>query len=95
MNDSNTLPVRHRYVKYKVNNSDEWRFARILSKLKRSGKLSNWVNLKNDGEEPECLNWNNVSSWCEIPSPEFLVLLTREEEMSQARSCQCKAERTK
>ena len=82
--DGKITPIRNHYVKYRLKNSREWKCARILSSQpKKTGKYNNWINLKNDGEEPICMDWNNVAKWCEQPYPEFVVLLSTEEEYSQ------------
>ena len=84
MNTGNIQPKRNRYVKYKLKDHNEWKFAKILSSQpKKTGKYYHFINIKNDDSDPECLDWNSVSEWCEMPSPEFLVLLSTENEFSQ------------
>ena len=51
--------------------------------MKKSGKHESWVNVKNDGEDPCCIDWNDVEEWQDLPYPEQVMLLTKEEELSQ------------
>ena len=83
MKSNSELPLRNHYVRYKLKDSDEWIEAKILSKQKKTSIYSDWVNLKNEGEVPQSLNWKDVESWQNIPHPEFIVLLTKEEEYDQ------------
>ena len=81
--NSSEQPIRNHYVKYKLKHCSDWICAKILSKQKKTSKYSNWINLKNEGEEPCCLDWNDVSEWQNLPFPESVLLLTKEEECAQ------------
>jgi hypothetical protein len=84
MKDGTVRPIRNHFVKYKLKDSSDWKCARILSSQpKKTGIYSHWINIKTEGEDPECLNWDNVSEWCNLPYPENFVLLSKEEEYSQ------------
>jgi hypothetical protein len=84
MKDGTVRPIRNHFVKYKLKDSSDWKCARILSSQpKKTGIYSHWINIKTDGEDPECLNWDNVSEWCNLPYPDNFVLLSKEEEYSQ------------
>ena len=63
---------------------NRWKQAKILSSQpKKKGKYRNWINIKNDGEEPCCINWDLVQKWSRLEDPGHVVLLTREQEYSQ------------
>ena len=77
-------PARNRFVKYRLNDADDWKFAKILSKQpKKGGKYGNWINYKIEGEKADCMDWNLVAESQYIPYPERVLLLTQEEEYSQ------------
>ena len=77
-------PLRKHYVKYKLKNTDEWIYAKVLSKMKKSGKYESWVNVWNDGaDDASGVDWNDVEEWQDLPYPEQVMFLTKEEELSQ------------
>ena len=83
MKSNSELPLRNHYVRYKLKDSDDWIKAKILSKQKKTSIYSDWVNLKNEGEAPHSMNWKDVERWQNVPHPELIVLLTKEEEYDQ------------
>ena len=85
MKSASSRPKGNHYVKYRLINSDVWKVAKILSSRsqpRRNGKYGNYINLKNE-EEPDSVNWDNVSEWKEVPYPANVLLLTNEEEYAQ------------
>ena len=82
--DGKVIPKRNSYVKYKIHDSEDWKRAKILSlQPKKGGRYKNYVNLENEGEDPKGVVWSEVKEWCEIQSPENVVLLSKHEELSQ------------
>ena len=84
VNTGAVKPIRNQYVQYKLKNEENWTWAKILSsQSKKTGKYGNWINVKPDGVEPFCLDWDTVGQWQKLPYPEHFILLTKEEEYSQ------------
>lgn len=83
--DSSVKPSRNTYVRYKLDDEEEWNTAVVLSRQpKQTGKYQDWLNVHVDGQdEPSCVNWENVDSWCEVPYPEQALILTKDQAVSQ------------
>ena len=80
----NVRPKRNTHVEYAVDGNSVQ--AKVLSlQPKRNGKNGNWLNVHVSGEDtPTSVNWDDVVEWREIADTEQLVvLLTRDEELSQ------------
>ena len=84
-NSSSVKPSRNSYVKYKLNDEENWSMAKVLSKQpKQTGQYCDWLNVHVDGQdEPICVNWDDVSAWSELPYPEQALILTKDQEVSQ------------
>ena len=83
--DGSVKPSRNTYVKYKLNDEDDWKLAKVLSvQPKQTGQYRDWLNVHVDGQdEPSCVNWDHVNTWSELPFPEQALVLTKAQEVSQ------------
>ena len=83
--DSSVRPSRNSYVKYQLQNDDDWYMAKVLSyQPKQTGQYRDWLNVLVDGQDaPICVNWDHVVSWSELPYPEQALILTRDQEVAQ------------
>lgn len=85
LKNNSEKPKRNTYVKFKLDNSDVWQEAKVLSRQpKQTGQYRDWLNVHVTGAElPMCVNWDDVESWSNLPCPENVVLMSCDEEMSQ------------
>ena len=76
-------PTPNIYIEYKLHGV--WRQAKVLSQQPRStSKFSGWLNIYNRADrKPSSVNWQEVSVWKQIESPEQPVYLCEDEELSQ------------
>ena len=83
--DGSVKPSRNTYVRYKLNIEDDWSKAKVLSiQPKQTGQYRDWLNVHVDGQdEPMCVNWDHVSAWSELPFPEQVLVLSKDQEVSQ------------
>ena len=62
--DNSVQPIRNQNVKYMKKESDEWISAKIMSSQpKKGGKWGHWINIRNEGEDPICVDWNSIKKW--------------------------------
>ena len=62
------LPKMNRIVRYRVNDSDQWKKALIMSRGGRAnGKYKFWLNVKHlEDDEEKCIDWKSVKEWQDI-----------------------------
>ena len=76
--NGDTLPLKEKRVKYKLDTDDEWTMADVIGRGgKAKGANKNYINLQS-GAEKYGIDWKRVEEWCPINDEEALVVESSE-----------------